>query len=259
MVYRISIGQFNIALGDFARNFKKANEFIKQASSEGSHLILLPELWSGGYDYQHFNAYKSENLEILDKLAIISKRNKTIIAGTYLIEDNGKSYNSLILHSSGNVIEHYEKLHLFSPLRENEFFSEGNATKQICLPWGETGLAICYDLRFPEIFRKYALSGVKVILICAEWPLARIEHWRTLLRARAIENQVFIVACNGVGKTGNEIMGGCSAVIDPAGNYLIETDATSEQLLTIEFEPEIIENIRENLPILKNRRTDIYG
>jgi omega-amidase len=259
MVYRISIAQFNISFGNPERNFEKVQEFIEQAAKEGCDLVLLPELWTGGYDYRNFITYKNENQVILEKISVISRLKKIIIAGSYLIEKDGKDYNSLIIHSNGQVLEHYEKLHLFSPMREDEFFTGGDHSTCVSLPWGKTGLAICYDLRFPELFRKYSLGGATVILVSSEWPLSRINHWQTLLRARAIENQVFIFACNSVGQTGKEIFGGCSAVIDPSGNYLVKADSTEECLLKVEIDIGIIDKIRNDLPVFKDRRSDIYG
>ena len=259
MVYRISIGQFNISFGDPERNFEKVQVFIEQAAKEGCDLILLPELWTGGYDYLKFKTYKKQNQRILEKISVFSKSKKIIIAGSYLIEKDGKDYNSLIIHSNGQVLDHYEKLHLFSPMREDEFFTGGDHTTCFSLPWGKTGLAICYDLRFPELFRKYSLAGATVILLSSEWPYSRIDHWQTLLRARAIENQVFIFACNSVGQTGNEIFGGCSAIIDPYGNYLVKADSTEECLLKVEIDVGIIDKIRNDLPVFKDRRSDIYG
>jgi predicted amidohydrolase len=120
-------------------------------------------------------------------------------------------------------------------------------------------MAICYDLRFPEVFRKYVLSGVTVMIISAEWPRKRVEHWTTLLKARAIENQVFVIACNAVGKSGNEIMGGASSIIDPWGEVLAEAGSEMDELITANIDMVLVKNARDTIPVQKDHRPDIYG
>jgi omega-amidase len=141
-------------------------------------------------------------------------------------------------------------------MQEDKWLNAGNSLEIIPTPWGPVGLAICYDLRFPEMFRKYALQGVKMVLIPAEWPSRRIEHWRVLLRARAIENQMFVVATNCVG--GSDPIGGHSAVIDPWGQVIIEGEQ-EQVLLTTEIDLDVVNQVRERIPVLKEVRPDIYG
>ena len=117
----------------------------------------------------------------------------------------------------------YRKMHLFGLFDEDQYLAPGQSPLVLDLPWGTTGLAICYDLRFPEIFRRYAIKeNAKMVIISAEWPLARLAHWRALLIARAIENQCFIVACNAAGEAGDTVMAGHSMIIDPWGQIVVE-------------------------------------
>ena len=118
-------------------------------------------------------------------------------------------------------------------------------------------MAICYDLRFPELFRHYALQGARLILLPAEWPNPRREHWRTLLRARAIENQCFVAACNRVGESDGTSFFGASAVIDPWGATLIEGDDTPA-ILTTTLDLSLVENVRERIPVFADRRPELY-
>jgi predicted amidohydrolase len=120
------------------------------------------------------------------------------------------------------------------------------------------GLTICYDLRFPELFRRYALAGAKLIFVPAEWPHPRLMHWQTLLRARAIENQLFVVACNRVGVVGKTHFCGHSAVIDPWGETIVEGDE-SEMLLTAEIDLGLVDDVRQRIPIFADRRPEIYA
>ncbi len=126
------------------------------------------------------------------------------------------------------------------------------------LPWGTAGLAICYDLRFPELFRGYALAGARLILLPAEWPHPRLAHWRTLLRARAIENQYFVAACNRVGADPNGTrFFGHSTLIDPWGEAIAEA-GEEPCLLTATLDLAQVEEIRRKIPVFEDRRTDLY-
>jgi omega-amidase len=259
MLYKVSIAQINLTLGDYESNYIKAEKMIIESASAQSDLVLLPELWPGGYDYQNLNEYGDATQRILDKINQLSLKYKIAIAGSYLIKKQDHLFNTMIVNHSGESIAQYEKLHLFSPMDENRYFSRGKQPVVFDFSWGKTGLAICYDLRFPELFRLYFSRGVKVLLLSAEWPLERIEHWRTLLRARAIEDQCFVIGCNCVGKTGKEIFGGASAAIDPLGNTIAEADLKTEQLLTIEIDPDQVELAQKYIPIAQDKRDDIYG
>jgi predicted amidohydrolase len=121
-----------------------------------------------------------------------------------------------------------------------------------------TGLGICYDLRFTEMWRKYALGGARLFLLPAEWPARRAAHWQTLLRARAIENQVFVAACNRVGESKGETFAGKSAAIDPWGDAVVEAGAENEVLLTCEIDLAKVDDIRQRIPVFKDRRPELY-
>jgi omega-amidase len=118
-------------------------------------------------------------------------------------------------------------------------------------------MTICYDLRFPELFRRYALAGARLILVPAEWPHPRRAHWQTLLRARAIENQCFVAACNRVGITGNSTFFGASAVIDPWGEALVEGGET-ELILTATIDLSLVDTVRKRIPVFEDRRPELY-
>ena len=259
MHIKISIAQFQIQVGDYNQNFLKAGELIRKATDQKSGIVLLPELWLGGYDYPHFSAYLQESDETQTKIESLAKSDDIAIAGTFPVHSGDRFYNSLIYFDPSGSVSHYEKIHLFSLLQEQRYFSQGTESAMVNTPAGLAGLAICYDLRFPELFRKYALLGAKLILVSAEWPLARIDHWKTLLRARAIENQVFVIGCNSVGKSGKLDMGGASAIIDPWGRTLAEASTDSEELITADLDLDEIQKARESIPVFNDRRPEIYG
>ena len=136
----------------------------------------------------------------------------------------------------------------------------GDALPVFDLPWGRTALAICYDLRFPEMWRHYMQAGAQLILIPAEWPIPRVEHWRLLLRARAVENQLFVVGCNraGGGSDSQHPFGGHSAAVDPWGKVLVEGELEPGLFLaTLDLEE--VARCRRLFPWLDDRRPDLYG
>ena len=116
------------------------------------------------------------------------------------------------------------------------------------------GLSTCYDLRFPELYRAQVDQGAELFAVTAAWPAARSEHWRVLLRARAIENQCFVVACNTAGTHAGHAMGGYSAVVDPRGEVLAEAGPEEETVLSVEIDPELVGTVRAQFPVLADRR-----
>jgi omega-amidase len=255
----ISLAQMHLVLGQPIENLKCAVAWIEEAAKRGSSLILFPELWSTSYDLSNSSHYIEQNKELLTELSLQAKRNHIWIAGSLIQEQNHHFYNTLYIHSpEGTLSTEYSKIHLFRLMEEDHWLQAGNTLQTAPLPWGAAGLAICYDLRFPELFRQYALSGASSVLLPAEWPLRRIEHWKTLLRARAIEEQMFVIATNCVGLTGDEIFGGCSAVIDPWGETIIEGNSSEPELLTSEIDLDQVEKVRSTIPIFQDRRPDLY-
>jgi predicted amidohydrolase len=142
-------------------------------------------------------------------------------------------------------------------MEEDQYLVPGDHLTQAETRWGSLGLAICYDLRFPEIFRAYAIAGARMVLLPSEWPHPRLEHWRTLIRARAIENQMFVIACNRVGVSKETTFCGHSAIIDPWGETVIE-GGESPTLLTAEIDVDRVEEVQKKIPVLRDRRPEIY-
>jgi predicted amidohydrolase len=168
-------------------------------------------------------------------------------------------YNSMAVFSpQAGVLGVYRKVHLFEPMGEGQYLTAGEAPLSVDLPWGTLGCAICYDLRFPELFRRYFIDGAKLIVIPAEWPEARIEHWRALLRARAIENQAFVIGCNRVGEYNGTRFGGHSMIIDPWGDLVAEA-GDEEMLLTVRINTDLVSEVQSRLPVLNDRRPNVYG
>jgi len=260
MKITVSLAQMNIIVGQVKENLAKAESMIAAAAQRGSDLVLLPELWSTGYDLaaaaQHAAALDAG---IFAQTADLAARYKIHVAGSCLSAIGPHRFgNTLVCFGpTGDLLGSYSKAHLYRLMDEDRFLTAGDRTALIDLPWGAAGLAICYDLRFPELFRRYALDGATMVILPAEWPRPRIAHWRTLLRARAIENQMFVIACNRVGETPSDQFPGHSAIINPLGHALVE-GGEDEALLTAEMDLEEIRKFREKIPVFEDRRPDLY-
>ncbi len=258
MEITIALAQIDIALGRPEENLAKVEGMIAEASESGAQVVLLPELWSTGYDLEGMEEHAKATEGLLLRLSQLAEERSIYIIGS-LITRKGEGYfnTAAIFSSQGQMVGQYDNAHLFPPLEEDRYFSPGRSTPLFDLPWGKTALAICYDLRFPELFRKYALGGARVVFLPAEWPYPRLEAWRILLRARAIEDQLFIVACNRVGETKGYRFIGHSAICDPRGERVIE-GGEKETLLVATIDLDLVEEVRRQLPFLKDRREDLY-
>ncbi len=257
---KVSLGQMNIVLGDVRKNTATAEEMVAEAGRRGSHLIVLPELWSTGYALDQAKELGSQlNVGIFAQAASMATQHKISVVGSMLEKRGLEVTNSgTFFAPNGRLMGVYRKVHLFRLMEEDRWLQPGSAPLIMDLPWGSTGMAICYDLRFPELFRRYAVQGAKVIVMPAEWPIERVDHWRTLLQARAIENQCYMIACNSAGLTGKTTFGGHSMIVDPWGKIVVEV-GEEPTLATAEIDIDYVDVIRNRIPVFEDRRPDVYG
>jgi predicted amidohydrolase len=255
----ISLAQMHIELAQPDANLETAIGFVKQASASRSDLILFPELWSSGYDLKNAERYIPVNASVLEVLSELAVSENIAIGGSLLEKIAGQFYNTFyLIGQDGQVLAKYSKIHLFRLMNEDRWLQGGRQAQVANFPWGAAGMAICYDLRFPELFRHYALQNAKLICLPSEWPSVRIQHWQVLLQARAIENQIFVAAVNSVGQTGKETFGGASAIISPWGEALAEGNCQDESLLSAEIDFDEVERVRQTIPIFQDRRPELY-
>ena len=224
---KISIVQFKSKLGAVDKNFSTATRLIETARN--SDVILLPELWSTGYyptpveNFADVNGERTKNF----LCAAAKKFSVNIIGGSVIVNSGGKIFNRcLVANRHGEIVAEYDKTHLFSFANEDDVFSAGNKIVTVELDGIRCGLAICYDLRFPEFIRKLALNGSEIIFIPAAWSLKRLIPRQILTKARAIENQVFVVFANSSGK---------SEIVNPRGEIIAESNR-GEEILTAEID-----------------------
>ncbi|OEU60658.1 MAG: carbon-nitrogen hydrolase [Desulfuromonadales bacterium C00003094] len=250
--------QFPIVAGDVDTNLQQARIALQRAHNQGVRLAVLPEMWSSGYDYKHLSELSDETPRVAAELAELSAHLDLVIVGSLPEKDRGSLYNTAFVHDRGQEIGRYRKLHLFSPMKEDRYLASGDKTLVVKTSVGRLGIAICYDLRFPEMFRKLALDGAELVCLPAQWPSPRQQHWRTLIRARAIENQYFLVAANNCGQLGNLHFFGMSLIVSPRGEFLAEGgEGMAEPSALLDFTD--MAAYRKEIPAWHDRRPEIYG
>lgn len=256
----ISLAQMDIRFGDPAANFKTVTRMTEEARRRGSDLILFPELWSTAYDLTNASRYASHLTEgVFAGISALAKRMEIYILGSTLslLGENQFGNTLTVFAPDGTLLADYSKIHLFRLMDEHLYLTAGDKPVLIDLPFGRAGLAVCYDLRFPELFRGYALAGAEMTFLPAEWPHPRLGHWQTLVRARAVENQMFVFACNRVGRDALNEFFGHSMVVDPWGEVLAE-GGEGEELITLMADLSKVQDARRKIPILQDRRPEVY-
>jgi predicted amidohydrolase len=251
----------NVLLGEPERNLETVEQMTEEAARRGSDLVLFPELWSTGYDLENADRYAtSTDAGIYRKLASLAQAHRIHLLGSTLsLLGPGEYGNTFTWFTpEGEQLDAYSKIHLFQLMDEHHFLSGGAERRLAESPWGSAGLAICYDLRFPELFRAYALVGARMVFLPSEWPRPRLYHWQTLLRARAIENQMFVIACNRVGSSKNTDFFGHSCIIDPWGEVVLEA-GEQEMLLTATIDLAQVDEVRAMIPVFADRRPALYS
>jgi omega-amidase len=260
MSLKFALLQMDIAFGDPEANYKKAGELIKEAAKSQPDVIVLPELWTTGYDLERLDTIADPNGETTKAFfsELAKKYGVTIVGGSVAVaRDNQVFNNLLVFNRDGECVKEYAKAHLFRLMREEQFLAAGDQDGLFEIEGVSAAGFICYDIRFPEWIRSHVLQGAGLIVVPAEWPTPRIEHWRNLLITRAIENQSFVVACNRVGSDPDNAFGGHSIIINPWGEVLAEADDT-EQILFAGIDPATLSDIRKRIPVFEDRRPGLY-
>lgn len=254
---KAAVIQFQIKAGDVLYNQNTVEKYIRKAAAVGAELILLPELWNTGYALESLallaESLNGKSVRLLQKLAAELK--VYIMGGSVAEKKEGRFYNTaMAINHNGQLIEKYRKVHLFSlGMHEEQYLTAGDEWVIADTPWGKAGMAICYDLRFPEHIRNLALRGAELLAIPAEWPKARVENWRILCQARAIENQCFVLAANATGISGDTQFPGHSMIVSPFGDILAE-GGEEEGVFIAELDFGLIEQARNTISVYNDRR-----
>ncbi len=237
--------QFDCIQGAWQANLATVRAALAELKPHPATLICLPELWATGFAYAQLPELAQVTPQLLTALVEEAARYRILIAGS-LMEYNPEReafHNTLFIVGQEGVVGRYRKQQLFGPMAEDRHFTPGDRPLPITTELGEIACLVCYDLRFPELAARQVGLGAGVILVSAQWPMARRGHWLTLLTARAIENQAFVVACNRSGTTDNTAFAGTSVVIDPSGQIMIEADdRPSHGVVTLD--PGLLDEVR---------------
>jgi predicted amidohydrolase len=240
-----------------AERVARAADLVR--AQHGADLVVLPELWAqGGFAFRTF----ADTAEPLDgptvaALAAAVQDLGAWVHGGSIVEraDDGRLYNcSVLFRPDGTLAATYRKLHLFGfSGGETTVLTAGVDVVTADVDGLTVALATCYDLRFPELFRSFVDRGAELFLVPAAWPTPRIGHWSLLARARAVEDQAYVVACNGTGEQEGLRLGGLSVVVDPWGTVLAEADE-DETVLVVDIDPALVAKTRAEFPVLADRR-----
>lgn len=260
---KIALVQMDVQIGEPEVNFKKAEAFLEEAVREQPDLIILPEMWNTGYALEQADQLADVNGERTKQLfsSFARKHQVYLIAGSVLnkrTEDENITNTMYVFNRQGELLLDYDKIHLFRLMDEHTYLTAGD---QLGLfDYGEDvtiGAMICYDLRFPQLSRTLVNKGAKVLINTAQWPSARVDHWRSLLIARAIENQAFMIAVNRTGTSRDTEFPGHSMVIDPLGRILLET-SDDEDIYYAEIDLQLVDEVRQQIPVMTDQRLDLY-
>jgi len=257
---KVGLIQMDVALGQPDANRDKVLKMVDQAVDRGAQLVVLPELWTCGYDLKKIDHYaESPNGPTLARL-----QNKAREKGIYLFagsipERLGEGiYNTcFIIGPQGKILGKYSKVHLFGLMGEQQYFRPGSAGCLVDTPAGKTGVVICYDIRFPEMARNLVLQGARVLVVPAQFPEPRAAHWMILNQSRAIENQIYVLAVNRVGSDEKSTFFGRSMVVDPWGEVKA-LGGSGEEVIVADIDPGLVDKVRQTIPCLKDRRPEIY-
>lgn len=261
---KIAAAQIACVVGDVTANLRKMRDFSKRAREGGAELVVFPEVADTGYSMSIIAASATPWTEgAVPGLQKIAKDlSIAIICG--VSEREGDSiYNSQVfVDASGNIVGSYRKTHLFTgtSVGEDECFLPGSELKSFPFGGFRLGLSVCYDLRFPEVFRTLAIEQkANVFILSSAWPFPRIEHFRTLVTARAIENQSYMISSNRVGTDEGVTCCGSSAIIDPYGVTLASASTDREEVIVAEISEKAITAVRNKMAVFAQRRPDVYG
>jgi len=263
--YRAAVIQ-NMPLYNTEDSIGSALSLVEQAASSAD-LIVLPEMFITPYELVRMQKVSQYSPSVLQKLCESAAKHKVFIcSGSLPVKRNTKLTNtSYLIDDSGHAVYEYDKCHLFDvrlsglAVSESKFFTAGNSVSTVETRLGRIGISICYDIRFPELARKMTLQGMQLICVPAAFSETTGKaHWHTVMRARAIENQIYLCAASPAYNSESSYPAyGHSLIVDPWGEVIAEA-GRGEEIIYADIEHALINKVRRQLPLLKHRRPELY-
>lgn len=258
---KISVIQMKTKTGDSEYNYSLARSLLIKAAQYKPQVIVLPETWNTGFfPRETLNECADINGERAKALLreISLRYNVNIIGGSISEKRADGIYNTChIFNGQGENIASYSKAHLFSPMNEHMYYKKGNDICTFYIDNIKCAVAICYDIRFPELIRQLALSGAKILFVPMQWPKERIRQMELLIKARAVENQMYAVACNSCEISESTAFGGNSLIASALGEDVIRA-GEDEEIITLDLDFADLDTLRREIDVFSDRRTDIY-
>ncbi|MEP7251425.1 MAG: amidohydrolase [Ginsengibacter sp.] len=251
----VTVIQTDLTWEDKKRNLAHISDKINSIKGK-TELVILPEMFTTGFSMRPEVLAEDMNGETLQWMKQVCSDKKIILTGSVIIKEEGKYYNRLIWMLPNGEYGYYDKRHLFAYGEEHTHFASGSKRLIACVKGWKINLLVCYDLRFPVWARQAKPEGSEaeydLLIFVANWPEKRSNAWKTLLQARAIENQCYVVGVNRVGEDGNNIAySGDSMIIDPLGEILYQKP-NEEDVFTCILKKETLQEARERFPFLKD-------
>jgi omega-amidase len=231
---------------------------VRQAADAGARLVCFPEQFATGWSPR--SARFAENLDglVVSRLQEYAKRYAIALLGSFVEHHLPMPRNTCVaIDSTGEILATYAKIHLFTPGGEHQYYSPGEDLAHFSIDSVKFGIAICYDLRFSELFSLYRELGVHCVLVPAAWPCSRIAHWELLIRARALENQYYMAGITCTGTTPVDRYCGGSLTADPIGAIAAHAGEGGKLLVSV-LDTDLIGQVRTRLPVNNDRRPDLY-
>ena len=258
---KVSAIQMSTKIGDKKANIEKAKNLIERDLEFDTDIIILPEVWTVGWSPVHFqeSAEALEHSKTIEFLSGIAKKyNSWIIGGSIIIKNNDKFYNTCpVLNRNGDLVAAYSKNHLFSYYGSDEgkYVQKGDNPVLVNIDSVKVGLTICYDIRFPEIYRAYRKAGADILVNCAAWGLKKPIPWECMTRCRAVENQAYMIALTQSGIIENDEWNiGHSRIIDFKGESIAEIKDQKEGAMVATLDLNLMYNFREKCKCINDIR-----
>ena len=249
-ILKISVFQFDLAWEDIVANRAKIDRMLEQMPKD-TDVVFLPEMFSTGFTMNVSQVAETMSGETIEWLKQQSREHRVALCGSLIIQDADKYYNRLVFIKPSGTVFHYDKRHLFAMGNEDGYFQAGSKRLIVEYEGWRICPLICYDLRFPVWSRNR--NEYDVLVYCANWPESRKDVWNTLLKARAIENQSFVIGVNRVGVDGNQISySGNSQLIDAKGRLVASGDESAESIIFAEFSSKELADFRIKFPVLND-------